>query len=194
LNLKELSLDSGCKAKLRGVTKSERVGEYTMTVGEFVLPARPASESALTLTQLMLPEHANSLGNVHGGVVLKLCDECGGIIAARHARRPAVTVTVDSVTFHSPVLLGRLLLVHGLITWVGRTSIEVELHVEAENLLTGERLHTNSAWFVYVALDDSRRPTPVPPLLIVDAEGQKRFAEGEQRRQLRLQRAPAQRN
>lgn len=155
------------------------------------LAPRPAAESALTLTQLTLPEHANTLGNVHGGVVLKLCDECGGIIAARHARRPAVTVTVDSVHFLQPVLLSRLLLVHGLITWVGRTSIEVELHVETENLLTGERLHTNSAWFVYVALGDDRRPTPVPPLLLRDALDEQRFAAGAERRRLRLARAPS---
>ncbi len=110
----------------------------------------------------MQPEHSNSLGNIHGGWLLKLCDECGGIIASRHARRPAVTVTVDSVTFHKPVLVGQLVLVHGRITWVGRTSIEVELRVEAENLLTGEVTHTNSAYFVYVALDDDRRPDRRP--------------------------------
>jgi acyl-CoA hydrolase len=152
---------------------------------------RTPRESALTMTQYMLPEHANSLGNVHGGIVLKLCDECGGIVAARHARRPAVTVTVDSVTFHEPVLLGRLLLVHGQITWAGRTSIEVELRVETENLLTGERVHTNSAWFVYVALGEDRRPTPVPPLLLESDDDRRRFAEGEERRRIRLARAAA---
>src|SRR6185503_3526216 len=116
-------------------------------MNDHTLPPRTVTETALTLTQFMQPEHANSLGNVHGGVILKLCDECGGIVASRHARRPAVTVTVDSVTFHEPVLLGRLVHVHGHITWVGRTSIEVELRVEAENLLTGTRTHTNSAYF-----------------------------------------------
>jgi len=151
--------------------------------------ARAPSETALTLTQLMLPEHANSQGNVHGGVVLKLCDECGGIIAARHARRPAVTVTVDSVTFLHPVMLGRLLMVHGILTWVGRTSLEVELRVETENLLTGERLHTNSAWFVYVALDEERRPTPVPMLRLESDAERARFAAGEERRRLRMARA-----
>jgi len=152
---------------------------------------KTVSESALTLTQFMQPEHANSLGNVHGGVVLKLCDECGGIIAARHARRPCVTVTVDSVTFHQPVQLGRLLLVHGRITYVGTTSMEVELRVETENLLTGEVLHTNSAYFVYVALDDQRRPTPVPQLsLETDAE-RRRFEEGAARQAARLARAAA---
>lgn len=150
------------------------------------LPPRSPHESALTLTQFMQPEHSNSLGNVHGGVILKLCDECGGIIACRHARHPAVTVTVDSVNFLNPVLLGRLVLVHGLITWVGNTSIEVELEVEAENLLTGERLLTNRAFFVYVALDEARRPVRVPRLLLESDEARQRFAEGEARKERRL--------
>lgn len=149
---------------------------------------RTVAETAQTVTLFTQPEHSNSLGNVHGGVVLKLCDECGGIIAARHARRPAVTVTVDSVNFHRPVVLGQLLLVHGRITWVGRTSMEVELHVETENLLTGEVTHTNSAYFVYVALDEDRRPTPVPSLLLQTDEERQRFAEGEARQAARLAR------
>ncbi|MCW5842769.1 MAG: acyl-CoA thioesterase [Caldilinea sp.] len=138
------------------------------------------------MTMFMQPEHSNSLGNVHGGVILKLCDECGGIIAARHARRPCVTVTVDRVTFLQPVLLGRLVLVHGRITYVGRTSIEVELRVEAEHLLTGERTHTNSAYFVYVALDANRRPTQVPRLLLDTDDDRRRFAQGEERHRQRL--------
>ncbi|MFM7584493.1 MAG: acyl-CoA thioesterase, partial [Caldilinea sp.] len=105
---------------------------------------------------------------------------------SRHSRRPAVTVSVDRVNFLQPVLLGRLLLVHGRIGWVGRTSVEVELHVEAEHLLTGERTHTNSAYFVYVALDDERRPTSVPPLLLANAEDRRRFDEGAARHQQRL--------
>lgn len=153
---------------------------------ESLLPPRSPDESALTMTMFMQPEHSNSLGNVHGGVLLKLCDECGGIIASRHSRRPAVTVTVDRVNFLKPVLLGRLVLVHGRITWVGRTSIEVELRVEAEDLLTGARTHTNSAFFVYVALDADRRPTPVPPLLLETDADHRRFAEGAARNTLRL--------
>jgi len=153
---------------------------------ENLLDPRSPDASALTMTMFMQPEHSNSLGNVHGGVILKLCDECGGIIASRHSRRPAVTVTVDRVNFLKPVLLGRLLLVHGRISWVGRTSIEVELRVEAEHLLTGERTQTNSAYFVYVALGDDRRPTPVPPLRLENDEDRRRFAEGEERNRLRL--------
>ena len=154
--------------------------------GSSSLEARNAAESALTLTMFAKPEHSNCLGNVHGGVILKLCDECGGIIAARHARRPAVTVTVDSVNFLQPVLLGRLLHVHGQITWVGRTSIEVALRVEAEYLLTGERLLTNEAYFVYVALDENRRPAAVPPLLLDSNGAQRQFEAGEARHQHRL--------
>lgn len=154
-----------------------------------ILTPRTVQETALTLTMFTQPEHSNSLGNVHGGVVLKLCDECGGIIAARHARRPAVTITVDSVTFHQPVLLGRLLLVHGRITWVGNTSMEVELRVETENLLTGEVVHTNSAYFVYVALGEDRKPTTVPRLLLQNAAEERRFTEGQQRQEARLARS-----
>lgn len=152
------------------------------------MPGRTVTETELTLTQFMQPEHSNSLGNVHGGVILKLCDECGGIIASRHARHPAVTVTVDSVTFHEPVLLGRLLLVRGRVTWVGRTSIEVELRVEAEDLFTGVRTHTNSAYFVYVALGEDRRPTRVPPLLLQTDDERRRFEQGRLRQEARLAR------
>ena len=148
--------------------------------------ARTVTETALTMTLFPQPEHSNSLGNVHGGVILKLCDECGGIIAARHARRPAVTVTVDSVTFHKPVLLGRLVFVHGRMTWVGRTSMEVELLVETENLRTGEVETTNTAYFVYVALGEDGRPTEVPPLELTSNEERARFAEAQQRQDARL--------
>jgi acyl-CoA hydrolase len=150
---------------------------------------RLITDSAFTLSQFMQPEHSNSQGRVHGGVVLKLCDECGGIVAARHARRPVVTVTVDSVTFHRPIELGSLLLVHGRITYVGTTSLEVELRVEAENLLTGEITHTNSAFFVYVALDENRRPTPVPPLDLQTDEERRRYEQGRERQAARLARA-----
>lgn len=154
-------------------------------------PIRRVTDSAFTLSQFMLPEHSNSQGRVHGGVVLKLCDECGGIVAARHSRRPVVTVTVDSVTFHRPIELGSLLLIHGRLTYVGTTSMEVELRVEAENLLTGEITHTNSAYFVYVALGESRKPTPVPPLEIETDEEIRRFEQGRARQKARLERAQA---
>ena len=151
--------------------------------------SRRVADSAFTLSQFMMPEHSNSQGRVHGGVVLKLCDECGGIVAARHARRPVVTVTVDSVTFHRPIELGSLLLIHGHLTYVGTSSLEVELRVEAENLLTGEITHTNSAYFVYVALDDALRPTQVPSLELTSDDEGRRFEQGRERQRARLARA-----
>ena len=150
------------------------------------LAPKNANDTATTLTLFLQPEHSNSLGTVHGGVVLKLCDECGGIVARRHSRRPAATITVDRVSFHRPVRVGQLLLVHGKLTYVGTSSMEVELCVEAEDLLTGERIHTNSAYIVYVALDDNRRPTPVAPLELISEEDHRRFVEGKRRQEKRL--------
>jgi acyl-CoA hydrolase len=147
------------------------------------------AESAVSLGQFMNPEHANSLGNVHGGHILKLCDECGGIVAARHARRPSVTVAIDSMTFHEPVRVGQFLTLSGRITYVGRTSMEVEVRVEAEDLLTGERTHTNSAYFIYVALDEQGKPVEVPRLTLLDDDERRRYEEGRQRQEHRLKRA-----
>ena len=144
------------------------------------------SESRVTLTQVMNVTDANILGNVHGGLLMKLSDEAGGIAAARHACRPAVTVTVDSMTFHSPVHIGNLVTFSAEVSWVGRTSIETRVVVTAENVLTGEVTHTNSAYFVYVALGEDGFPTPVPPLICETDEERARYARGEARRERRL--------
>lgn len=149
---------------------------------------KSVAESAITMGQFMNPEHANSLGNVHGGVLLKLCDECGGIVAARHARRPSVTVAIDSMTFHRPVRVGQFVTFEGHITYVGRTSMEVEVNVKAENLLTGEITHTNSAYFIYVALDTDYQPTQVPELLLQNDIEFQRFEDGRLRQEERLAR------
>lgn len=150
--------------------------------------AKPVSESRVTLTQLMGPTEANNLGNVHGGIIMKLCDEAGGMAAVRHARRPCVTVTIDSMSFLSPVHVGNLLMVDAEVTWVGRTSLETRVLVKAENLLTGEVTHTNTAYFVYVALDDAGNPTPIVPLICETEEEKKRCAQAEERRAIRLRR------
>ncbi len=153
------------------------------------LEAKRAKASQLTLAVAMNPADANPLGDVHGGVIMKLVDEAGGICAIRHARRPTVTVTMDSMTFLSPVRVGDLLTLRASVNWIGRTSIEVGIRVEAENVLTGEVTHTNSAYAVYVALDDEGRPTPVPPLMLETDEDRRRWEEGAQRQEHRLARA-----
>jgi acyl-CoA hydrolase len=143
-------------------------------------------ESKVTLTQVMNVTDANVLGNVHGGLLMKLSDEAGGIAAARHAGCVAVTVVVDSMEFHSPVHIGNLVTFDAEVTWVGRTSIETRVVVTAENVLTGQVMHTNTAYFVYVAVDDNGRPTPVPELICETEEERERFARGAERRQRRL--------
>ncbi len=148
--------------------------------------SKTPTESKAILSQLMGPEHANIHGNVHGGLLMKMCDEAGGMAAARHARHPVVTVVVDSMSFLSPVNIGNLVTCTAKVTWTGHTSIETKVIVTAEDVLTGAVVHTNSAYFVYVALDDNGRPVPISPLRCeteAEVECNKRAA---QRRDVRL--------
>ena len=145
--------------------------------------------SEVALTQLMLPEHANAFGNVHGGVIMKVVDETAAISAMRHAQRPCVTIAIDSMTFREPVHVGELLICSARVNYVGRTSIEVGVRVVAENPITGRRTHTNSAYLVYVALDDNGRPCEVPSLELVSDDDRRRHEQGRARQEQRLLRA-----
>ena len=152
------------------------------------MSGKRVKDSQTTLHQLLLPEHANQMGNVHGGVIMKIVDEAGGICAMRHAQRLVVTVAIDSMTFHSPVHVGDLVAFYASLNWVGRTAMEVGVRVVAENPVTGERKHTNTAYLVYVALDEDGHPTAVPPLILETDDERRRWAEAEQRQQRRLER------
>jgi uncharacterized protein (TIGR00369 family) len=154
---------------------------------------KTVASSKLTLHHLMLPEHANALGNVHGGMIMRLVDEAGAICAMRHAQRPCVTIAIDSMTFQEPVHVGELLVCSATVTWVGTSSIEVEVDVQAENAITGSVTHTNSAFVVYIALGEDGRPASVPGLELLTDDERKRFEEGAERQQQRLQRARARR-
>ena len=125
---------------------------------------KPVSASRVTLSQLMHLEHANLIGNVHGGWIMKLVDEAGALACMRHAQRKVVTVAIDSMTFREPIRIGDLVILTAEVTYTGRTSMEAEVHVVAENPITRDRMHTNTAYLVYVALDDYGNPTPVPPI------------------------------
>jgi acyl-CoA hydrolase len=131
---------------------------------------------------------ANILGNVHGGVIMKLCDEAGAMAAMKHARRPVVTVAVDSMSFHSAVHIGNLLTVKAEVTWVGRSSLETRLVVTAEDLMSAVITHTNTAYYVYVALDKGGEPIGIPPLICETEEEQALWAEGAARQAHRLER------
>ncbi len=148
---------------------------------------RPLSASRVTLAQFMQPEHANALGNVHGGWIMKLVDECGALACMRHARSRVVTVVMDSMTFRQPIKVGDLVTLTSRVTYTGRTSIEAEVRVEAENPITGERTHTNTAYLVYVALDEHGERVPVPPVFAQTPEEEAALEAGKKRQHQRLQ-------
>lgn len=149
-------------------------------------PEKPASASVTSVQLLTLPSHANHYGKVHGGMIMKFIDEAGGICAMRHSQRPAVTVAIDSMTFQSSVEVGEVLCCDAILCHVGRTAMEVEVKVHAEQPLTGKTTHTNSARLVYVAIDEAGKPVPVPGLRIETADDERRYQEGEERQTLRL--------
>lgn len=149
-------------------------------------PAKPVSASRISIAQLMQPEHANNLGNVHGGWIMKLMDEAGALTCMRHAQRRVVTVAVDQMTFRQPIRIGDLVTLTAEVSYVGRTSMEAEVHVVAENPITGVCTHTNTGYLVYVALDDERRPAPVPQLIAEDEAQRQRMEDGRRRQEYRL--------
>lgn len=148
---------------------------------------KPMRGSHVTLAQFMQPEHANPLGNVHGGWIMKLVDECGALACMRHARTRVVTVAMDSMTFREPIKIGDLVTLTAEVTYTGRTSMETEVLVEAENPITGVKTHTNHAYLVYVALDEDGHRVTIPPIIAETPEEQKRLDAAKQRQAARLQ-------
>ncbi len=150
------------------------------------MDCKTVRQTCLHMAIQMLPQYANPMGNVHGGVIMKHIDEAAGVTATRHARRPSVTASLDRLDFHYPVFVGNLLILKASVNMVGRTSMEVGVRVEAEDLRTGLVRHTASAYLTFVALDDNGRPTPVPPLTLESDEERRRHQEALNRRQTRL--------
>jgi len=150
-----------------------------------MLPKSPRA-SRISIAQLMQPEHANNLGNVHGGWIMKLADEAGALACMRHAQKRVVTVAVDSLVFREPIRIGDLIILNAEVTYTGRTSLEAEVQVVAENPISGERVHTNTAYLVYVALDDDGNPTPVPPLVAETEQDRERMEAAKARQARRI--------
>jgi acyl-CoA hydrolase len=147
---------------------------------------KPASESEAVLVKWMGIGDANSAGFVHGGIVMKLCDEVAGIAAIRHCRSRVVTAAMDRMTFILPVNVGELVTCSATVNAAWRTSMEVGVRVEAEKPLTGEHHHTSTAYLTMVAVDNEGSPISVPPLLTESETEQRRQREAELRRQNRL--------
>lgn len=142
-------------------------------------------DSRTTLSLLMGQQNANRLGNVHGGVIMKLVDEAGAIAAMKHAQSPVVTVAVDSMTFVHPIHIGDVVTFTAELTYVGRTSMEARVEVVTENPMTAERRTSNTAYLVYVALDANGKPTPVAPLILETDEQIARASAAKERQDFR---------
>jgi uncharacterized protein (TIGR00369 family) len=152
---------------------------------EHLEPRRVAS-SQVTLVQLMEITDANIAGLVHGGVVMKLVDTAAGLAAFKHARGLCVTVSMDEMSFLAPIHVGDTVTVKASVNHVGTTSLEIGVRVESEELETGTKTHTSSAYLVFVALDDEGKPRPVPPLIAETEEEQRRQREAKIRRETRI--------
>ena len=153
---------------------------------DYDLTPRPMSESRSTMSELMMPNMSNNLGNVFGGVILSLIDRVAAVAAIRHSRGQAVTVHIDQVEFREPIYLGELVIAQACVVYVGRTSIDVGVRIESEKMTTGERRHTNSCYLTFVAIDEDGKPRPVAPVVPETEQEHKWFAEAQERRKLRL--------
>jgi acyl-CoA hydrolase len=150
------------------------------------MQGKPVRESISEYSELALPNDANGLGNVLGGKVMHLVDLAAAMAAIRHARRPCVTASVDSLHFLHPVRIGQLIVLRSSVNRVFRTSMEVGVQVETETLLTGEKLHTCSAYLTFVALDENRKAVEIPPVLPETEEERRRYRQAGERREYRL--------
>jgi acyl-CoA hydrolase len=150
-----------------------------------VRPHKAVSESRHESSELMLPQHANNLGHVFGGAILAMMDRTAAVAAIRHARENCVTVSIDRVDFREPIHLGDLVVMKASVNFVGRSSIEVGVRVEAEDMITGHRRHTNSAYLTFVAVDRNGRPVEVAGLQPETEEEWRRYRNAEARRRHR---------
>jgi acyl-CoA hydrolase len=148
--------------------------------------ARHPRESETVMSELMMPEHANIMGNVFGGVVLSLVDRVAAVCAIRHSRKQCVTVSVDKVDFKEPIHVGELLTAYARVNFAGKTSMEVGVKIISENVLSGQKRHTNSCYVTYVALDDNGVPSPVPPITPETPDEKRRYDRAAQRRASRV--------
>ncbi|HCR48275.1 MAG TPA: acyl-CoA thioesterase [Bacteroidetes bacterium] len=150
------------------------------------MSSKNVAASHTEMSQIVLPNHTNTLGNMMGGQLLYLMDMCAGVVAQRHSNRTVVTASVDHVEFSSPIKLGDIVTLAGHVNRSFRSSMEVEINVWAENPRTGRKTASNRAFYTMVAIDEELRPTIVPTLVPNSPEEQSRWEAAERRRQLRL--------
>jgi acyl-CoA hydrolase len=150
------------------------------------LKAKTAQETSIIFTHIFLPEDANSRGNVHGGVIMKQIDNVAAIVASRHSRTYVVTASIDRLDFHKPAFIGELLMLKASLNQAGKTSMEVGVRAETENLRTGEIKHIASAYLTMISIDNDGKPVENPPLELVTDEDKRRNSEAMERRKVRI--------
>lgn len=151
------------------------------------LEGKPVGASRSEMTEIVLPAQTNPLGKLLGGHVMHLVDMAAAMAAHRHSGSYVVTASVDYIDFRNPVSLGEIVILKSQVNRVFHTSLEVGVEVFSENVLTGEKKHTTSAFVTFVAIDQhTRKPKPVPPLMVKTAEERRRFEEAGKRREVRL--------
>jgi acyl-CoA hydrolase len=149
---------------------------------------KPVSASRSEMAEVVLPAQTNALGKLLGGHVMHLVDIAAAMAAHRHSNSYAVTASVDYIDFRNPVNLGEIVMLKSQVNRVFHTSMEVGVEVYSENVLTGERKHTTTAYVTFVAIDErTLLPRPVPSLILKTAEEKRRFREAAIRRKTRLQ-------
>ncbi len=151
------------------------------------MEAKSVGQTRFTMSQLMNPQDANLAGNVHGGVIMKLIDVAGAVVAVRHCRNYVVTASIERLDFHQPIFIGDLVTFKASLNLVGRTSMEIGVLVESESLRTGEIRKAASAYLTYVALGEDRQPAQVPPVILETREDIRRNCEAKLRREERMQ-------
>jgi acyl-CoA hydrolase len=149
------------------------------------LRPKRASESALTTARLMMPTDANILGNVFGGAIMRYMDEAAAIVAWRHAGKNCVTASIDRMNFYRPVYVGSVLILKAAVNYVGNTSMEVGVRIEAMDPVSEGSTHTGSCYLTYVALDSKGKPSPIPKVVPVTREEKRRFKQAIARRKIR---------
>lgn len=150
------------------------------------MKGKTVKETSVVMSLVVMPQDANVIGNVHGGVIMKHIDTATGVVAARHSRCTVVTASIDRLDFHNPAFIGELLTLKASLNLAGKTSMEIGVRVEAENTQTGDIRNIASAYLTFVALDEKRQPQEVPPLILEDPDEKRRNQAAIKRRQIRL--------
>jgi acyl-CoA hydrolase len=159
---------------------------YRNAAAHDVSVPRACQLSQVTFSDLAEPQSQNVAGTFFGGALLSFIDRAAAFCAMKHAGRPVVTKSIDSVEFNEPIYIGELVVVHASVNFTGTSSMEVGVRVHAQNPVTGQERHTNSCYCTFVALGPDGRPTPVPPVLAVTDDEKRRFEAGRLRREQRL--------